>query len=1250
MTAMSSTKASVSMRMLPTVAVIWASLHVMAAAQIQPATDAPRPLPPAESARSFKLPTGFRMELLASEPLVHEPSGVCWDEQGRLYVCELHGYNLDGHYDIEELNKTGQLDRVVRRIQATDDAKTKAESGTTGTIKRLIDIDGDGRMDEAQMFANNLPPCYGMVAARGGLIVACSPHIMFLADRDNDGKAEVREVLFTGFPEGVLERRLNAPQWGLDGWIYFGTGHGGTEITGPNLKDAVTLPRTDLRIRPDGSAIEPVSGTTWGMGFAFTETDERFVSSIGWPATSIVPLPWRYLARNPFLPSPSLNDTNPPDRRTYPISQPHPWRSKRADDPGFNKLYTDRYGIAESAPNGYFTSCCAPLIYQDSLLPGLRGQLLACEPAQNMITRMQISRNGSRLLLNRVTGEQQSEFLASTDQWFHPISLAHAPDGTIVMADFYREIIEDYSAIPRYLQQQYNLIAGREHGRLWRLTHDSVGSQIARQTKSDMSRLSAKQLATEIASPRHWRRQTAHRLLTERQDASVAPLLARTATTSQDTAVVLHALYVLRDLRQLKPDDIISALESANAGVRVHGLRLAEQLLDTDATVKQAAFALVADPDSSVRLQIALSLGESRDPAAIPLLAQLAFTAPNKSRIDAKSPIDAEPWIDTAIGSSVAGRADQLIAALLKPRQPERNVPEFALGMLDTLASLVGTQRDEKQMAQLLVRIAALDEDSMAIQQRLLEGMIKGLKDGTTEPFRSVVGQQALGKLLSSPSPTVSGKALQIAGLLRMHESPAMEAAWNLAIDTALDESQPMTNRLVAISLLAAAPLKKSAQLKPLLDARQPLDVQLAAVHAVSTASEPQVIDVLMSGFAMLSPEVRAAIVDTACSRQERLPRILDLLEQQSLSPNDLPPIRRLQLLEHSNVELRARAARVLIPATSADRKNLLERYQTALAGPRDAAAGKLIFEKTCVKCHQLGKVGFAVGPDLDSVRTRPDESLLLDILDPSSTINPKFVTFTIVTVDGRIASGLLSSESATSITLHREKNETETFLRKDIEGFRASSKSLMPDGIEKEISPQQLADLLAYLRQSLGPPVAAARTLFDDEPSFVEALTDGNGIATLISTDTYSGKFALQMTPLQRSSPRITDWNFRIVETPKPVQPGEPEQFRYLRFAWKTVGGRGVMIELADSGNWPPADKPLRRYFSGTNSSNWSATQVSPDTPEDWITVTVDLWSDFGEFTLTGIAPTAMGGPALFDRIELLKNLDHSFKEAKLQ
>src|SRR5688572_15617566 len=177
---------------------------------------------PEQTAASYRLPEGFRLEVVASEPLIASPSAVCWDERGRMFVSELHGYNLEGQLDIEELNKTGKLDTKVRRVQAEDRFKQAAERGTYGVVKLLHDIDGDGRMDRADVWATNLPPAYGLVAARGGVIVACAPTIMFLADRDGDGRAEIQEALFDGFKTGALERGINAPQWGMDGWIYFG--------------------------------------------------------------------------------------------------------------------------------------------------------------------------------------------------------------------------------------------------------------------------------------------------------------------------------------------------------------------------------------------------------------------------------------------------------------------------------------------------------------------------------------------------------------------------------------------------------------------------------------------------------------------------------------------------------------------------------------------------------------------------------------------------------------------------------------------------------------------------------------------------------------------------------------------------------------------------------------------------------------------------------------------------------------------
>ena len=211
---------------------------------------------------------------------------------------------------------------------------------------------------------------------------------------------------------------------------------------------------------------------------------------------------------------------------------------------------------------------------------------------------------------------------------------------------------------------------------------------------------------------------------------------------------------------------------------------------------------------------------------------------------------------------------------------------------------------------------------------------------------------------------------------------------------------------------------------------------------------------------------------------------------------------------------------------------------------------------------------------------------------------------------------------------------------------MQALSKSLMPEGLEKELKPRDVADLLGFLRHSLGPAVAPGIVLFDDDPSFIAALVEGDARASLTKDDIHFGDAAMLMTTGQRYSPQIKGWDFPIVEQPVALKPesnppsSSPTGYRYLRFAWKSAGAKGVMIELADGGAWPPADQPTRRYYSGANSTGWAATEVSPDVPTEWTVVIVDLWKDFGEFHLTGIAPTALGGSALFDKIELLRTV----------
>ena len=251
-------------------------------------------------------------------------------------------------------------------------------------------------MDRQQIWADRLPPCYGICPAGMESWWPARRISFFWPIATATAGPRCARPLFTGFAAAALERGINCPQWGLDDWIYFGRGHGGGKITGPHLKQAVDLPNTDFRIRADGSAIEPITGGTHTIGFAFTERGDRLVISTGTPGMQVAPLPWNYLAA-PIATWPvrPLEANAAADRRAYPASKPHPWRTRRAEIPAFPNTMPTNTAWPSRQPNGYFTSACSPLVYQGAIARSLRGQLLACEPAQNFIYRGMIHRDGT---------------------------------------------------------------------------------------------------------------------------------------------------------------------------------------------------------------------------------------------------------------------------------------------------------------------------------------------------------------------------------------------------------------------------------------------------------------------------------------------------------------------------------------------------------------------------------------------------------------------------------------------------------------------------------------------------------------------------------------------------------------------------------------------------------------------------------------------------------------------------------------
>jgi putative heme-binding domain-containing protein len=238
-------------------------------------------------------------------------------------------------------------------------------------------------------------------------------------------------------------------------------------------------------------------------------------------------------------------------------------------------------------------------------------------------------------------------------------------------------------------------------------------------------------------------------------------------------------------------------------------------------------------------------------------------------------------------------------------------------------------------------------------------------------------------------------------------------------------------------------------------------------VQSLAQVNSPQVVDVLLEHWGSFSPTIRRAAQEAFFARSERLPRLLQAVETGTIRPQDLDLVYRQQLLQHPDPAIRNRAQKLLAQSGQEDRQKVVAQYRVALQLTGQAERGRELFAKHCAICHRLGQVGTEVGPDLlSALKTKTPEGLLLDILDPSREVDSRYLNYLVADRSGRVYSGIIAAETATAITLRRAEGMQDTLLRSEIEQIQSTGKSLMPDGFEKQLTPQDLADLIAWLQQ----------------------------------------------------------------------------------------------------------------------------------------------------------------------------------------
>ncbi|MEQ8790913.1 MAG: c-type cytochrome [Pirellulaceae bacterium] len=937
------------------------------------------PLAPAETLKHFQLEDGLRIELVAAEPDVIDPVAVRFDEDGRMWVVEMRDYP----------HGPGEGQRPQSRIKILEDA------------------DGDGRFEKVTVFADHLLFVTGVQPWRGGAFVTLAGRVAYMKDVDGDGRADTDETWYTGFAQENSQLRANHPRVGIDGHVYIANGlRGGSVVDAKNPGEPLSISGMDFRFDPHTREFEAISGVGQ-FGLTFDEFGNRFTVSNRNPLKHIV-LEDHYLKRNPRAAVRAVfHDVaaSGEDSRLYPIAQAWTTSTQHA---------------------GQFTAACGVFVYRGEGLPGdLRHSGFTCDPTGSLVHR-EVMRPAGATFTSRPPREGV-EFLASPDEWFRPVNLELGPEGALYVVDMYRAVIEHPQFMPEELKRRPDLRDGDDRGRIYRIvpTHGKP------EPVEKLSHANNARLIALLDSPLAWRRETAARLLLERQDKSTAAALPSMAAKGEHPAARAQALWLLSALDALDIKTVEQALGDKSPRVRKQAVKLSEAFLqDGDKTATRGkVVALAADDDPRVRFQVALTLAPIRS-GEVAALADIARRGAD------------DPWTRRAVAIASSDYSAELLVAIVDSLQQSAKRPAAAeLELVGELSELAGANLRDNQAESLLASLAGLS-DQPAMRELLTTGL--------------------LGLARSSARRRSSLDAL-IASAERKETRTRLQAAVDRIAAVAADAKAAPARRIESIDLLGH--VGAGGVLQTLAMSEAIVEVRRAALAALARTSAVEPWKKLAASLRAESPTIRGAILDGLLARTERTQFLLDEIAAGRVSIAEIDRVRTDRLLKHRDAKIRARSTELFADAIPADRQQVLADYQVTLKMKSDPTRGQAVFKKNCATCHRIGGIGVNVAPDIADSRTKTPAQILTDVLQPNRAIDANYVSYNVVDADGRVLNGLLTGETATSITLKQPEGKTVTLLRDEVEELRSSGVSLMPEGLEKNVSHQEMADLISFIK-----------------------------------------------------------------------------------------------------------------------------------------------------------------------------------------
>jgi putative membrane-bound dehydrogenase-like protein len=978
-------------------------------------------------------------------------------------------------------------------------------------IKVLEDTNGDGRADRVQVFAEGLNiPC-GIAVGYGGVWVSNAPDILFLQDTDGDGRADKQEVVVTGFGRHDTHEMPNSFTWGPDGWLYglngvFNPCHVRYPPESPHYRadhPGWQFTCAMFRIHPRTREFQVFAeGTSNPWGIAFDDEGSAFVSAC------VIDHLWH------------ITETGYYHRQagTYP---PFTWK--------IGSIVNHTHQKAAYCGLHYFDSDAYPPQYRQRLYMGnIHGGCINVDRLQ---------RDGSTY---HATAEP--DFLTANDAWFMPVVQKTGPDGCLYILDWYDRYhcYQDANRDPEGID--------RLHGRLYRVRYGNV----PRVFGFDLDRESDDQLLQRLHSPNVYDRDIAQRLLAQRATPEVRRKLESLVLDGvAPRKARMHALWARLGCGPLEAEFHRKLLQHDDAGFRAWGVRAAGNAGRVEADIRDAVLRLAGDSSPDVRLQVVIAAGKLQGVDPLPVwTAVLAGCGDDKL-------IPHIVWQN--LHPHLEQRGEEFVAAAVE--QKLLGTPAFGRMLpllLDRLLAVRG--QSAAPLATLFAALAQSPGTDASLARQCLAAIAQRVQSGELNAAQSQAYQQRLQSVLRGIVRQGSQHPLYVDAVLLATTWRDAEALRS-ARDLFRDPQAPAAARHSALAALVAA---DDAQLLPAVSdvlrdvQRNAADFRAGVLDALGRWNNDRLAQLVLELYPSLEAPLQPRAIELLTQRPAWTRELLLAIAEREIPAAAINENQARRVLARNDPELTRLLHEhwgTIRTQRDPQRERLVARMKQFLREhPGDPHRGMAVYDKVCGQCHKIYDRGHEVGPDITRNGRNNYQQLLSNVFDPSLVIGRDYQARTVVTTDGRILTGLPVEESPQRVVLKMQGGKLETIPRDQVEALEVSRLSMMPEGLEKQLRPEELADLFAFLTLDRPPDDPEARRLpgvYDVEPrattdaaqfnallwevapQFSVAASGEGGVAVL--SEHLGRKVVVRTHPVNQQTPCVIRGTFSL---PKESQP----------------------------------------------------------------------------------------------------------------